>query len=251
MTGQKIAERQLSAIVADIKVALRHDTKNAIHVGDLLREMKASPEVKHGDWLPLLKSHFDSSESTARNYIKAAEYNEAKSATVADLNLAPSVLYELARGNTFATEVEERILKAAETERVDMDRALEIDDAWLSEQEPEPKPEPEPDPESEADDDGADADEVDDELEKIKEEEAEADAVLDGPSPDLPAPEPQAPSPKEASSLSSFEEGVELLRKVMTQPATKFTTTYIAPSVLESAADFLRQVAATKEKKAA
>jgi hypothetical protein len=54
---KKILKRSLSAIVDDIKVALRHVTKNAIYVGDLLREMKASPEVKHGDWLPLLKTH--------------------------------------------------------------------------------------------------------------------------------------------------------------------------------------------------
>jgi hypothetical protein len=260
MTEKKIPNRQLSTIVDDIKVALRHDTKNALRLGDLLREMKASPEVKHGDWGPLLKNHFDLPESTARNYIKASEYNEAKSATVANLDLAPSVLYALARGDASFMEAEEHILKAAETGRVDMDRACEIHRALVLEQEPELDPES---PEDEADDDGG-ADTIADDLEQFleakakreAEEEAEADAILDEPPPALPPPEPPAPSPKEASSLSAFEQGVELLRGVMTQPAAKFTATYFSSADMASVADFLKQVAekkiaAIKERKAA
>jgi hypothetical protein len=72
--------------------------------------------------------------------MKAAKY-AAKSATVADLKIAPAVLYALARGDQTFLEVEDRILKAAETERVDMDRAIEIHRAWVLEH-----PEPEPDP---------------------------------------------------------------------------------------------------------
>jgi Protein of unknown function (DUF3102) len=247
MSEQTIPNRQLSAIVDDIKVALRHDTKNAIRLGDLLREMKASPEVKHGDWGPLLKSNFDFSENTARNYMKASEYAETKNATVAVLNLAPSVLYALARGE-FDPEVERRILEAAATERVDIDRTEEIENDWFAEEvekadEAERKAKADDagdvgdaddeDASDEADDGGTDAtdddpdndaDTVGDDLEKWEaereakakreaEEKAEAEALLDGPPPALPPPEPPAPSPKEASALSQFEEGVELCAK--------------------------------------
>jgi hypothetical protein len=63
--------------------------------------------------------------------------------------------------------------------------------------------------------------------------------------------EPPAPSPEEASALSQFEEGVELLRKIVTHPAAKFAVTYISSADLASVADFLKQVAEKKTRKAA
>jgi hypothetical protein len=132
-------KRDLSAILEDIDSVLRSDTANVIRIGNLLIEAKK--QVKHGEWLPLLKKRFDFPESTARNYMKAAKYAASKSATVADLKIAPALLYALASGDQTFLEVEDRILKAAETERVDMDRAFEIHRAWVLE-----RPEPEPDP---------------------------------------------------------------------------------------------------------
>lgn len=129
-------KRDLSALLADIDKVLQSDTANVIRVGYLLIEAKK--QVAHGEWLPLLKSRFDFSERSARNYIAAAKYDKAKSATIADLKIAPSVLYALANGDwMYGEEVEARILKAAQTERIDADRACEIHSAWSVEQEAE------------------------------------------------------------------------------------------------------------------
>lgn len=137
--------RKLSVILDDIDAVLKSDTANVINIGTLLIEAKA--QVEHGEWLPLLRKRFDFSERTARNYISAAKYAAEKSATIADLKLSPSVLYALAGRQSIYLEVEDRILKAAETERVDGDRAQEIWGAWVKEQEPrDTEPEPQPDP---------------------------------------------------------------------------------------------------------
>jgi hypothetical protein len=66
-------------------------------------------------------------------------------------------------------------------------------------------------------------------------------------------PEPAKPEPvaTDMASLSKFEEGVEMLRKIMTQPAAKFAVTYISTADLASVADFLKLVAEKKTKKAA
>src|ERR1035441_209144 len=54
--------------------------------------------------------------------MKAAKYAaRVKSATIADLKIAPGVLYALADGR-YDSAVEGQILKAAETERVDVGR---------------------------------------------------------------------------------------------------------------------------------
>ena len=120
----KKPKRDLSLILDDIDAVLKSDTANIIRIGTLLIEAKAL--VDHGKWLPLLKQRFDFSERTARNYISAAKYAAEKSAPIADLKLSPSVLYALAGRQSIYLEVEDRILKAAETDRVDGDRAHEI-----------------------------------------------------------------------------------------------------------------------------
>jgi hypothetical protein len=141
----KKPKRELSVILDDIDAVLKSDTANIICVGKLLIEAKA--QVDHGQWLPLLEQRFDFSERTARNYIKAAKYANRKSATIADLKISPSVLYALAGGQSTYLEVEDRILKAAETERVDEERAHEIWKTWLEEeQQKEANPESESDP---------------------------------------------------------------------------------------------------------
>jgi hypothetical protein len=130
-TLSKKLKRDLSVILDDIEAILKSDTANVIRIGNLLIEAKK--QVLHGEWLPLLKERFDFSDRTARNYIKAAKFAASKSETISDLRIAPLVLYALAAGDKFPEGVEERILKAAAGERIDMNRAMEIHDARLAE----------------------------------------------------------------------------------------------------------------------
>jgi hypothetical protein len=137
-------KRDLSAIFDDIDRVLQSDTANSIRLGYLLLE--AHKQVDHGEWLPLLKKRFDFSERSARHYMAAAKYDRVtspklaelgiRSATVADLKIAPTVLYELASGRRdfYSEEDEATILKSAQTERVDADRAYEIHIAGIREQ---------------------------------------------------------------------------------------------------------------------
>jgi hypothetical protein len=72
------------AIAASFKRGAAH----AMAAGDLLTEAKAI--IRHGDWLPWLKANCEVSERTARLYMRLARNRseiEAKTATVADLNL--------------------------------------------------------------------------------------------------------------------------------------------------------------------
>jgi hypothetical protein len=69
---------------------LRQSVENGMAAGDLLIEAKA--QLKHGHWLPWLRDNCNISERTAQLYMRlaknrAAIEEQAKSATVADLNL--------------------------------------------------------------------------------------------------------------------------------------------------------------------
>ena len=97
-----------------------------------------------------------------------------------------------------------------------------------------------------------DADIEAEEAEAAAAEQAEAEAILDGSPPDVPPPSPEPQTlPREESMLTSFEQGVELLRGVMTKPVAKFTATYFTSTDLANITDFLRQVAASKTARAA
>lgn len=88
-------DNRLPIIAAEIKTAVasarghaRASTAAAIDAGSRLIEAKVL--VAHGAWLPWLKEHVDISELSAQLYMRLARHRsvvEAKSATVADLNL--------------------------------------------------------------------------------------------------------------------------------------------------------------------
>jgi hypothetical protein len=121
----KVPARRLATLKAVLGAILRRRTTDVISGGNVLIEIRHSPEIEHGQWLPYLSDNFDLSERTAQNWMSAAEYVASKSATVADLikkNAAPGVLYKLAAGE-YDAAVERRILKTACIRRVDLDSA--------------------------------------------------------------------------------------------------------------------------------
>jgi hypothetical protein len=98
-----------------------------IAIGRALRDVKAS--LPHGQFRRWLASEFGWSERTARNYMRAAELFESKSATVADL--PPTVLYELASGTEPEAVRAEVLTRAANGEAIrprDVRRVVGADD---------------------------------------------------------------------------------------------------------------------------
>jgi hypothetical protein len=134
-----LINRTLSVIADELHAALRLETDEIIHIGGLLTEAKG--HVKHGEWLSWLKNEFSMSERSAQRYMKAHEF--AKSATVADFNLSPTVLYLLSaddywKGVGCEREVREEataaVLKEAAKKRVGFDEAKKIIvETWMAE----------------------------------------------------------------------------------------------------------------------
>ena len=118
MPGPDSAERSLADIESVLASKLHGERTNVIDIGHLLIEAKRKIKEHGGQWLPWLEKHFGKSERSARNYMAAAEYWEAKSATVADLKLRPSALYWLAGGLSESCRwpLEKKIEEWAETE---------------------------------------------------------------------------------------------------------------------------------------
>jgi hypothetical protein len=126
-----LINRTLSIIADELHAALKHETDEIINIGGLLIEAKA--HLKHGKWLPWLRNEFSMSERSAQRYMKVHEF--AKSATVADFNLSPTVLYLLSaddywKGVGCEREVREEataaVLKEAAKKRVGFDEAKNI-----------------------------------------------------------------------------------------------------------------------------
>ena len=169
------------SLPASCKIALKRETADIIAIGDLLLEAKEQL-VQHGEWLRWLEVNFCKSPRTAQNYMGAARF-ASKYETLSHLKLKASALYWLGGKLDDVTPEEiNAILKAAETEWVDEERASEIVDLL---QDAEPEEEPEEEWREERTRGRA--------QEGAREALAEAEAILDGPPPELPpAPEPIA-----------------------------------------------------------
>ena len=204
----------LAMQLSDLQAALRRKVADIIAIGSLLLE--AQEQLEHGEWLPWLKLNFGASIRSAQNYMSAARC-AAKYATVAHLKLTPSMLYWLG-GDLEATPLDEinAILKAAETEWVDLERAGEILNLLHAERRGDH-------------DDAAERDEA-------AAERTEADDILDGPPPGVP-PAPD-PTPIDLT-LRSFDEAVRILFRLHTKPLDSFAATTHGPEVISTVHEFM------------
>ena len=201
--------RPLKVITGELQAALKGETHNIIAIGGLLLE--AQDALDHGDWLPWLEANFGSSERTDDN------------------------------DDLFSPKAFKAVLKAAETERIDADRAWAIAHAVK------------PPPDLAIEEAKAHvwekqrreiADRLREEAEQQREEAAAIDDILDGPPPELPPPEAITYDPV----LPQFDKAVEMLVQVMTKPLIKFTTTAHTLDRIRSIQRFLEAVAEAIER---
>ena len=195
----KKIKRDLKVITNELHAAQKREAADVIAIGKLLNEAKEQL-LEHGEWLPWLAENFDSSVSTAENYMNAARF-AAKFPTVGNLRLRPTALYLLGGElEHFDRKTINAILRESETKWVNADRVREIAEALR----PEPEPEPEPT------------------LEEIKSAQAEADDIVDGPPPENP-PAPEATV--HDVILRPFDQAIKTLANLQTKSLEKFAAT--------------------------
>ena len=229
---------KLDDLADKLHVALRGETRSIIEAGKCLLEIRA--ELKHGDLEDWLIENFDLSLRTAYRYISAAEYVLSKTATVAVFeNLAPTVLYELAKGDCYYDEDEVAILAATRERRVDAGVVGEILEAL-------DKAKADDAQEGRGDDATVTADNDASDSSDVTAEDAEAAAILDGPPPAVPPPAPIMPPTDFA--LAKFDETVGALKELRTKSVTHFAGTAHSAGDLKDVEDFLHAVAASKDK---
>lgn len=215
----------LDVIAGRLGKALKTETGNIIAIGKILHEARAACAETGEEFLLWLAEHFGMSQRTAYNYMSAADYAK-RFATVANGNVAPRVLYDLANGE-FDDEVAGKIRKEARTKRVGYDRAQQIQLDWQCRHNAKELRETEP---------------------EIQRPEArsldEIDHVPDPPPPDVPRHEPAKPV---NLLVPLFDDTIGKLKKLVTkQPATFADTSYTPDDLqnyAEQFADLLRAVA--------
>ncbi len=227
-------KRAIDVIASELQSALRRETVTIIDIGNLLLEAK--DQLGHGEWLPWLKANFGSSIRSAQNYMNAARF-AFKNAMVAHLNLKPPVLYLLG-GDTIPLDEKAAILKVAETEWVDLERAEEIINSIHFERlRPGDTPEEIADREQRAE-----------QMQReqaarhhaVEAERSEIDDILDGPPPELPGGGEPAPTDL---TLKEFDEAISTLLRLNTKPLSSFAGTAHDVGKLNTVALFMREVA--------
>jgi hypothetical protein len=218
----KKINRDLKVITKELHAAMKREATNIIAIGALLIE--AHNQLGHGGWLPWLAENFDSSVSTAENYMNAARF-AAKFPTVGNLRLRPTALYVL--GNDLDLENFDRktinaILSEAKNKWVNAERVREIAQSLQ-------KPKPQSPKTIEEEERAAETT-----------EQAEADDIIDGPPPELP-PAPEATV--HDVILPSFDQAVRTLANLQTKPLEKFTGTRHRAHDIRAIGDFLHHVA--------
>ena len=260
--------RPLKKIEAELATALKCEAKyvikasgQLIKAGGLLAEAKEQL-TEHGEWLPWLKDNFPRTPRTAQNYVAVyALMVKFKCETVSHLNLPANALYALVEADRNGHfEAVQSALDEAKTQWVDADRVYAIGAALAQQklneaikaagtgdppsdaepppdevgdgardEETEPAPEPEPEPDAEGCDEAP---------------EPEPDPDDDRP----PPTPPPALNPRQAAQLNKFEAAARELLGLMAKPAREFLATAISDFDLETAANFLEQVAREKKK---
>ena len=236
----KKAERPLSAIAGDLRLALRVETADVIDVGELLVEAKAASE--HGKFRPWLEREFSMSDRTAQRYMSAYRF-AIKYDRLSDLQLSVDAIYLLCNRSAsglFSPNAIAAILEEAKQKFVGEQRCQEIAEEIETAQ-----------------------------LEAVKKEEAElagkteeqaateAENILDAPPPALPSPSPETaappllpllPPPPTSTSTPpddariEFQKLVASFKRLAAKPAARFTDA-VASSDLAMIADFLNTVA--------
>jgi hypothetical protein len=229
----KKVRRNLAVITGELHAAMKVENSNIITIGRLLIE--AREQVEHGEWMPWLNENFDSSISTAENYMNAARL-AAKFPTVGNLKLRPSALYSLGSEQLdtelFDSKAVEAILHEAESNWVSSSRAWEI--AWSL------RPKPEPPTEAEIAASEARLKRLDEERIQEEKDWAEAKSILDGPPPELPAA-PEATV--HDMILPPFDQAIKTLGALKTKPLDKFIGTAHTTFNIRGVRDFLDDVA--------
>jgi hypothetical protein len=233
--------RDIALITTELQAALKRETADIIVIGGLLIE--AQEQLDHGKWLPWLRENFGSTTQTAENYMAAARF-AAKFKTVLNLKLRPTALYLLGRerdnpDGLYSRKAIAAILKAAETEWINAERAREIAMSLLP-----PPPEPEPTGEIETELAAREAERAAAE----RAAQSEIDDILDGPPPELP------PAPETTDHdviLPPFDSAVATLAQLQTKPLTSFRATAHRLDKIKAVITFLQQVADAIENDAA
>jgi hypothetical protein len=218
--GRKTA---LERLAAQLRTALRRETKNIIEIGKLLIDSRK--HLEHGEWQAWLAENFDLGYRTAINYVNAAEYVARKGSgeSISHFaNLSPTVLYHLAAGHFNEREEAAILAEAKAGKRVDEDAAWAIRDALAP-----------PD-----DDDAEDTDNEDGGGDAA--EDSEISAILDGQPPAVPPPASNPPPTDFA--LRDFDQAVSELKRLMTKSSAQFVGTVHSAGDLESIESFIRMV---------
>jgi hypothetical protein len=232
--SKRIRPRNIALIASELVAALKREATDIITIGSLLIE--AQEQLDYGEWLGWLEEHFGSSDRTAENYMNAARL-AAKFETVSNLKLRPTVLYLLGKElddptSFFNRKAIKAILKAAETDWVNVERAREI----AASLQPKPKPHEPLD------------DEIRTEMAAAAEMEVEIDDILAGPPPELP-PAPDAIIYDVI--LPPFDQALATLAHLQTKPLASFVATTHEPDRIRAVIIFLQEVAAAIEKRKA
>jgi hypothetical protein len=228
----KKIRRDIELISEQLQAVMKREAGDIIAIGDLLLEAK--DQLDHGEWLPWLKNNFGSSTTTAENYMAAARL-AAQIPNVVNLKLRPTALYLLGGEVNDPTGFYNRkaikaILKTAETEWVNEDRAFKI---ALTLQPPMPP-----------------VDDVETETATAEQTvQSEIDDILEGPPPELP-PAPEATV--HDVILPPFDQAVATLAQLQTKPLASFVATTHEPDRIRTVINFLKEVAdAIEQRKAA
>jgi hypothetical protein len=231
----KKIRRDLAVITGELQTAMKAQSCSIIAIGGLLLEARA--QVDHGEWMDWLFENFDSSTSTAENFMNAARA-ATKFPTVGNLKLRPTALYLLGSeqldDELFNSDVINAILQKAETTWVSSSHASNI--AWSM------RPKPELPTEAEIAEIAAieaRRKALHEEIEKeIIEEEAEIESILDGPPPELPAA-----ATVHDVILPPFDQAIKTLGALKTKPLEKFIGTAHKSHEIRGIRDFLDDVA--------
>jgi hypothetical protein len=236
-------------------------------LGRLLNEAKSL--VGHGEWLPWPRRYTALSASSAQNYMKAAAWVDEKIATVGNLSLdylSPGAIYALSSGKygpeivgqvLAASTIRQRHINASDVEEIanagakagilqgiEADQNAEAEaeaarllslakakgfDTWEAA--------------CEADQVKCEAAQQAEEAE-AKRQQAEVEAILDrGPDPDLPPQSEPVVASSEAFHVPTLEKAIDMLRSVMTKPASMFGSAKVSPDDIDQITAFLHQVA--------
>ncbi|MBR0778742.1 DUF3102 domain-containing protein [Bradyrhizobium diazoefficiens] len=230
--SKRIRPRNIALITSELDAALKREATNVITIGSLLIE--AHEQLDYGEWLAWLEQHFGPTDRTAENYMNAARF-AARFEMVANLKLRPTVLYLLGKELDNPTGFYNRkaikaILKAAESDWVNVERAHEI----AASLQPKPKPLETPD-------------EVRAEMAAAAME-AEIDDILAGAPPELP---PASEAISRDVILPPFDQALATLARLQTKPLASFVPTTHELDRIRAVIVFLQEVADAIEKRRA